>query len=186
MPSSGTTGRAAHVRAVVVAVAAAVALGACAAGGGPLHGPRVAAGEVSVCAPAGTGRDVCFGVGRLANRGDDPVEITEVTGTGDNLDVAQYFLDAEGPARGEVLGTFAWPAGEDAHGPEEAVVSRMTVPEGVVVAPGAEVALVLRPVPVAPDDVVTVDETVVRYRVGTRTYREVVRAEHRLAPGTGC
>ncbi|TFH70627.1 hypothetical protein [Cellulomonas sp. HD19AZ1] len=179
----------AGVRASAVALGLVVAgavLSACApADDGPLTGPRPEADDVHVCLPAGTDRQVYFGE-PLTNTGDEPVEITRITGSGDNLDTVHYFVDVEGPARGELLGGFAWPAGDDLIGPEEQVLARMAAPDGTVVEPGATVSLIVQAVPESPDEYAAVSRTVVYYRSGGDTYREPVLVEYGVAPGAQC
>lgn len=172
-------------RAALAAVVAGLALSACAPADGPLTGPRPEAGSLHICVPAGNDRQMYFGE-TLTNKGSEPIEITRVTGDGENLDEVEYFFDVQGPALGEFLGGFAWPPGEDLIGPEERVLNRMIDAAETIVEPGTTVALIIAAVPESPDEFTTVTETVVHYRSEGRTYREPVLVEYGIAPGAEC
>lgn len=172
-------------RAVVVVVAVTAVLTSCTpADDGPLLGPRVEAGDVEACVPSGTNRQVYFGE-PLTNSGDEPVEITGVTGSGDDLSSVTYFIDVEGPARGELMGGFVWPASEPL-GPEESVLARMVEPAGAVIESNETAALIAEVVPDSMASDAAVTETVVRYRSGGRDYTEKVLVQYRVHAGDAC
>lgn len=154
-------------------------------GGGPLAGPRVEKASVEICSPAGLGRQVYFGE-PFTNEGSEPLEITEVSGDGDNLASVEHFVDVEGPSLGERLGSFAWPVSEGGSGVEERVFARMSEAVGTRVPGNTQVMLIIKAKPKSAQQSAVVKKTVVKYKVHDREYREESLVEYETAPGEIC
>ncbi len=171
----------------VVALVAGLALAACSAPAteGPLVGPRLGKGSVQVCAPAGADRLVYFGE-PLTNSGDQPVTVTAVNGSGDNLASVDFAVDLQGPALDQVPGNFSLPASatSTAHGDE--IVARMVAPAQAEIEPGAAATLILAPT--AKDRSASAKVTLIKveYTSGDKTYLESIHVVYQLHPGDTC
>lgn len=177
--------RARSVTAVVFT--ASLALVACTPGlpqEGPLAGSRVAPHVVGICAPRAEGADNYFSE-QLTNKGKVPVQITGVTAVDLDQASVEFFVDVNGPALGQILGTFAWPT-SDPIGPEREVLSRLQVPEGSEIAPGATAALYVKVSPKSASDDAVVNETKVTYKSGDHEYSESIFLEFKVPSAGVC
>ena len=166
------------------AVATLALCGCSAQQNGPLEGPRVERDAVEVCAAAGAGRDIYFSE-PITNTGNVALTVGKVAGSGNNLGQVDYYFDSVGPARDQVLGTFAGPATER-DGDAKDVLSRMVEAPGLVVDAGQTVALIVHVVPILSSEDARVSETSVTYTSGREHYQEQILVNYRVHPGEAC
>ena len=160
-------------------------MSACApASDGPLVGPRVEAGVVEVCIPAGAGEKVFFGE-VLTNTGQEPVSISSITGVHENVIAVEYLVDTKGPELGQILGAGGVPP-KDPMGGEDEVLGRATPAEQTRIPAdsAATVYVLITPDPEA--DQGAVDEVTITYESGGTDYREDILVSHSVISGANC
>lgn len=147
-------------------------------------GSRVAADDITICAPRAKDAVTYFSE-HLTNSGGDPVQIVGVSGVDLEQASVEFFVDVDGPDLGQFLGSFVWPT-QDPIGPEEQVLLRMQAPEGATVLPGVTAALYVKVTPTSATDDAVVREIEVKYRSGSRDYRELVYLQFKVPTTSVC
>lgn len=152
---------------------------------GPLQGPRVEAGGVEVCAPAGSERDVYFGE-VFTNGAETDVTIRSIVAErATNVGEVVMSIDLEGPALGETVGAvwYPSPSGED---DLDHIIERGVDPSGAVVPPGAAISVLMSPRPSDAGNDAVLGATLVTYEVDGREMKELNEVRYLVVPAESC